>query len=86
MRIAVGADHGGYPLNERIIDELRHAFGEFLELRRVVGADILAPLVDDLSCGISQSLVADVQILNRWKAQCDRNQRILKSPQILTIL
>src|SRR5262249_8929470 len=25
MRIAVGADHGGYPLNERIIEELRQA-------------------------------------------------------------
>ena len=25
MRIAVGADHGGYPLNERVIDELRNA-------------------------------------------------------------
>jgi ribose 5-phosphate isomerase B len=25
MRIAVGADHGGYPLNERIIEELRAA-------------------------------------------------------------
>jgi len=25
MRIAVGADHGGYPLNKRIIEELRHA-------------------------------------------------------------
>jgi ribose 5-phosphate isomerase B len=25
MRIAVGADHGGYPLNERVIDELRAA-------------------------------------------------------------
>ena len=25
MRIAIGADHGGYPLNERIIDELRQA-------------------------------------------------------------
>jgi ribose 5-phosphate isomerase B len=24
MRIAVGADHGGYPLNERVIEELRH--------------------------------------------------------------
>lgn len=23
MRIAVGADHGGFPLNERVIDELR---------------------------------------------------------------
>jgi ribose 5-phosphate isomerase B len=25
MRIAVGADHAGYPLNERVIDELRQA-------------------------------------------------------------
>lgn len=25
MRIAVGADHGGYPLNERVIEELRAA-------------------------------------------------------------
>src|ERR671933_416663 len=25
MRIAVGADHGGYPLNERIMEELRAA-------------------------------------------------------------
>ena len=25
MRIAIGADHGGYPLNERVIEELRDA-------------------------------------------------------------
>ena len=25
MRIAIGADHGGYPLNERVLDELRAA-------------------------------------------------------------
>lgn len=25
MRIAVGADHGGYPLNERVISELQNA-------------------------------------------------------------
>jgi ribose 5-phosphate isomerase B len=25
MRIAIGADHGGYPLNERVIEELRGA-------------------------------------------------------------
>lgn len=25
MRIAVGADHGGYPLNERVMEELRAA-------------------------------------------------------------
>src|ERR1043165_954104 len=31
MRIAVGADHGGYPLNERVIDELRHAGHELID-------------------------------------------------------
>ena len=25
MKIAIGADHGGYPLNERVLDELRAA-------------------------------------------------------------
>ncbi|MBA3320517.1 MAG: hypothetical protein H0T45_03605 [Pyrinomonadaceae bacterium] len=25
MRIAIGADHGGYPLNEQVIEELRAA-------------------------------------------------------------
>jgi ribose 5-phosphate isomerase B len=25
MRIAIGADHGGYPLNERVLEELRAA-------------------------------------------------------------
>ena len=24
MRIAIGADHAGYPLNERVIEELRN--------------------------------------------------------------
>ena len=27
MKIAIGADHGGFPLNERIIEELRVAHG-----------------------------------------------------------
>lgn len=31
MRIAVGADHGGYPLNERVIDELRQAGHEITD-------------------------------------------------------
>ena len=31
MRIAIGADHGGYPLNERIIDELRHARHDLID-------------------------------------------------------
>ena len=31
MRIAVGADHGGYPLNERVIDELRGAGHEITD-------------------------------------------------------
>ena len=33
MRIAIGADHGGFPLNERIIEELR---GAGHEVRRLV--------------------------------------------------
>ena len=31
MRIAIGADHGGFPLNERVIDELRHAGHELID-------------------------------------------------------
>jgi ribose 5-phosphate isomerase B len=32
MQIAVGADHGGYPLNERVIEELRNAGHEITDL------------------------------------------------------
>ena len=31
MRIAVGADHAGYPLNERVIDELRSTGHEVID-------------------------------------------------------
>ena len=31
MRIAVGADHAGYPLNERVIEELRGAGHEVID-------------------------------------------------------
>ena len=31
MRIAIGADHGGYPLNERVIEELRLAGHELTD-------------------------------------------------------
>ena len=31
MRIAIGADHGGYPLNERVIEELRSAGHEIID-------------------------------------------------------
>ena len=31
MKIAIGADHGGYPLNERVIDELRAAGHELID-------------------------------------------------------
>jgi ribose 5-phosphate isomerase B len=31
MQIAVGADHGGYPLNERVIAELRNAGHELID-------------------------------------------------------
>ena len=31
MRIAIGADHGGFPLNERVIEELRGAGHELID-------------------------------------------------------
>lgn len=31
MKIAVGADHGGYPLNERVIEELRQLGHEVID-------------------------------------------------------
>lgn len=31
MKIAIGADHGGYPLNERVIDELRLARHDLID-------------------------------------------------------
>jgi len=31
MRIAIGADHGGYPLNERVSEELRAAGHELID-------------------------------------------------------
>jgi len=31
MKIAIGADHGGYPLNERVIEELRAAGHDLID-------------------------------------------------------
>jgi ribose 5-phosphate isomerase B len=31
MQIAIGADHGGYPLNERVIEELRNTGYEIID-------------------------------------------------------
>ena len=38
MRIAVAADHGGFPLNERVIDELRNAGHEITDFGTHVGS------------------------------------------------
>jgi len=38
MRIAIGADHGGYPLNERVIQELTAAGHELIDFGTHVGA------------------------------------------------
>ena len=38
MKIAIGADHGGYPLNERVIEELRAAGHELLDFGTHVGS------------------------------------------------
>jgi ribose 5-phosphate isomerase B len=38
MRIAIGADHGGYPLNERVILELQEAGHEIIDFGTHVGS------------------------------------------------
>jgi ribose 5-phosphate isomerase B len=38
MRIAIGADHGGYPLNERVIKELADAGHEITDFGTHVGS------------------------------------------------
>jgi ribose 5-phosphate isomerase B len=38
MRIAIGADHGGYPLNERVIQELDGAGHEIIDFGTHVGS------------------------------------------------
>ena len=38
MRIAIGADHGGYPLNERVIEVLRGAGHEITDFGTHVGS------------------------------------------------
>jgi ribose 5-phosphate isomerase B len=38
MRIAVGADHGGYPLNERVIQELDQGDHEIIDFGTHVGS------------------------------------------------
>src|SRR5258705_12625953 len=38
MRIAIGADHGGYPLNERVIKELAAAGNEIIDFGTHVGS------------------------------------------------
>lgn len=38
MRIAIGADHGGYPLNERVIKELADAGHEIIDFGTHVGS------------------------------------------------
>ncbi|MGB9181398.1 MAG: hypothetical protein WCB68_19365 [Pyrinomonadaceae bacterium] len=40
MRIAIGADHGGFPLNERVIEELRAAGCKRFMLKR---RELVAP-------------------------------------------
>ena len=38
MRIAIGADHGGYPLNERVIAQLSNAGHEIIDFGTHVGS------------------------------------------------
>ena len=43
MRIAVGADHAGVPLNERIIEELRRSGHEIVEIEHTDGKETFPP-------------------------------------------
>ena len=60
MRIAVGADHGGFPLNERVIDELRHAGHEITDFGTHDGSipddypDYAKPVAKAVSTGTVQ--------------------------------
>src|SRR5215510_786816 len=38
MRIAIGADHGGYPLNEQVIEELSHANHDLIDFGTHLGS------------------------------------------------
>ncbi len=54
MRIAIGADHGGYPLNERIIEELSQAGNEIVDFGTHDGS--LADDYPDYALKVGQSV------------------------------
>jgi len=64
MRIAVGADHGGYPLNERIMEELRATGHEITDFGTHDGSvpddypDYAKPVAESVQAG-----AADIGIL-----------------------
>lgn len=64
MRIAVGADHGGYPLNERIMEELRATGHEITDFGTHDGSvpddypDYAKPVAEAVQAG-----AADIGIL-----------------------
>jgi ribose 5-phosphate isomerase B len=64
MRIAIGADHGGHPLNERVIDELRSAGHEVIDFGSHDGS--VADDYPDYALKVGQSIQrneADIGIL-----------------------
>lgn len=64
MRIAIGADHGGYPLNERVIEELRRAGHELIDFGTHDGS--VADDYPDYALKIGQAIQdnqADIGIL-----------------------
>ena len=64
MRIAIGADHGGYPLNERVIDELRSAGHDVIDIGTHDGS--AADDYPDYALKVGQSIQrneADIGIL-----------------------
>ena len=64
QRIAIGADHAGYPLNERVIEELRTAGHEILDFGTHDGS--LADDYPDYAKRVGEAVqqgVADIGIL-----------------------
>ena len=60
MRIAIGADHGGYPLNERVIKELAAAEHEIIDIGILIcGSGVGAAVAANKLNGIRAALCGD---------------------------
>lgn len=63
MKIAIGADHGGYPLNERVMDELRAEGHELIDFGTHDNAPVDYPDYSKQVGEAVQSETAEIGIL-----------------------